>query len=196
MRKNHKIIAGGTALLLALALGLAAVGSTSAYFSDTNSGGAITATAGSIYVDVMDPYGQNSETGTPDIDLGTVVPGDTVTSGTLTVQNTGTSTQDVVIQFTDPAALAQLNALGEYGTVAIVVAPAGVDGEGEVAFSSHDLAANPLPSQVVLWDDLQPGESFYLSFTLSISPDATAQSQVESLGLDYSIVATQDRNGA
>ena len=105
---NKKIIAGGSAALLAVGLGIASVGVTSAYFSDTNTGGHVEASLGSIKVAV-----DGDKSTTPVIDFANLLPGDTATGG-FTVENIGRSAQDVYMTFPKEAQLKLMATLGTY----------------------------------------------------------------------------------
>lgn len=172
MKKNHKIVAGGTALLLAMGLGLAAVGSTSAYFSDTNSGGAITVTAGSIYVTTDD-----SLKFTSDLEYTNVLPGDTVAKD-VAVENSGSSAQDVyLVVDEEDLSKAQSAARGKGDLVVSV-------GENEVARLST------MDTEVQLASNLAAGDEITVTFTLEADTD-TEFATGRGVDLPYSIVATQ-----
>lgn len=173
MKKNHKIVAGGTAILLALGLGLAAVGSTSAYFSDTNTGGAITVTAGSIYVDT-----DGDATTTSDVEYTNVLPGDTLAQD-VAVENAGTSAQDVYL-VVDEAQLA--------------TAQAAADGKGDVYISVNGTEVaqlSTMDAEVLLAEDLAAGGTATITFTLETSTGTEQAIDPAGLNLPYSIVATQ-----
>ena len=173
MKKNHKIVAGGTAILLALGLGLAAVGSTSAYFSDTNTGGAITVTAGSIYVDT-----DGDETTTSDIEYTNVLPGDTLTQD-VEVENAGTSAQDLYLVVDEADLATAQDAIAGKGDLFITV-----DGT-QVAQLSTMGAETPLAT------DLAAGDTATVTFTLVTTPGTEQAIDPAGLDLPYSIVATQ-----
>lgn len=182
---NKKIVAGGAAVALALGLGVASVGVTNAYFSDTNSGGYVSADLGSIRVDV-----DGDRTGTPVIAFEGLLPGDTATGG-FTVTNTGQSTSDVYMAFPSQLQLAIINDLGTYAELEITV-----DGE-QVFFSDNlndnypgDPSVTPLPSQLLLAADVAPGQELDVQVSLKLAEWAETQFP-GTMKLDYNIVATQ-----
>lgn len=187
---NKKIIAGGTAVVLALGLGAAAVGTTSSYFSDTNSGGEISMTMGSIYVKVDGKW-----TSTPDIQLGAMLPGE-VASGDFQVENAGRSAQDVWLQF-DPnnPTFQAVNQLGSYAEIEILV-------DGERVFFSDNLngnyppgtpGVNPLPADLKLAEGLAPGDTVDVVFSLKLAEKLEAQLPVfPTMKLPYSVTGTQE----
>lgn len=191
MKKNHKIIAGGTALLLALALGLAAVGTTSAYFSDTNTGGAITATSGSVAAISVDVNGD--PTATPDIAFENLLPGATQEQS-FTVTNSGTSPQDVWVQFPNP------EEVGDFSDILKKDASFEIYVDGQPVWSSGTTAdaKTPdwkLPEAILLAQDLAPGESVTVTFAMTLdatvtSADAHGTGSLPAT-LHYNIVATQ-----
>lgn len=173
MKKNHKIVAGGTALLLALGLGLAAVGSTSAYFSDTNTGGAITVTAGSIYVDT-----DGDEATTSDIAYTGVLPGDTVAQD-VEVENSGTSAQDVYLVVDEDA---------------LATAQDVIEGKGDVHISVNNTEVAQLSTmgtEVLLAPGLGAGDIATVTFTLETATGTEQPVTPSEMNLPYSIVATQ-----
>lgn len=190
MKKNHKIVAGGTALILALGLGLAAVGTSSAYFSDTNTGGSVIVSAGSIYVDT-----DGSQSDTSDIYLDGIVPGQTVTAS-FTATNSGNSTQDLYVQLTSDAILAAINNLGTTATIEITA-------NGETVFYSENLNDNdpsdpalvPLPDTVKLASDVAPGESVTVELSFTLDADVVTQVPQDwdhvTIALPYDVIATQ-----
>lgn len=187
MKKNHKLVAGGAALLLALGLGVAAVGTTSAYFSDTNTGGAITvssATAASIAVDV-----DGDPTTTPTLDFAGLLPGQTQTQ-TFTVTNTGTSAQDVWVQFPNNGENNKFSKFLETATFEIHV-------DGVLMWTSDPAAgtaAKPAAPAILLAQDLQPEESAEVTFALTLDAETTSadvQASDKPVELHYDIVATQ-----
>jgi hypothetical protein len=189
MQKSTKAKVGGglTAIVLALGMGVVASGATSAYFSDTNSGGVITASYGSIYVDV-----DGNKTTTPNLDLRDLLPGETKT-GEFTVANSGRSDQDVHVQFDSDAVLKLVNQLGRSAAIEIAV-------DGERVFFSDNLndgypgnpAVTPLPKTLTLVEGLAPGASAQVTFAFTYAASNTAQLPIEiPLNLPYSVIATQ-----
>ena len=160
---NKKIIAGGSAALLAVGLGIASVGVTSAYFSDTNTGGHVEASLGSIKVAV-----DGDKSATPVIDFANLLPGDTATGG-YTVENIGRSAQDVYMTFPKEAQLKLIDQLGTYAEIEITV-------DGERVFFSDNLNdgypgnpdVTPLPSELKLADGLAAGEDIDVQFSLKL----------------------------
>jgi hypothetical protein len=91
-----------------------AIGSTGAYFTDTNGGGQINATSGSVAVKV-----NGSETNAPVINFTNLMPGTPRTS-TVSVQNTGSGSEDVYLVFDNSnGGWSAVNALGAYGIFTI-----------------------------------------------------------------------------
>ncbi len=191
MKRNQKIVAGGTALILALGLGLAAVGTSSAYFSDTNSGGSVVVSAGSIYVDT-----DGNPTNTSDIMLDNVLPGETAT-GDFTAKNTGQSTQDLYVQFKAGGVLEAINELGTTATIEITV------NDEQVFYSDNlndeypgDPSVTPLPETLLLAEDVAPGESIHVEFSFTLDADFVTQpgetwDEYATAKLPYSVIATQ-----
>ncbi len=190
MKKNQKIIAGGTALVVALGLGLAAVGTSSAYFSDTNMGGKVIVSAGSIYVDT-----DGSKTNTSDVLLEDILPGQTVT-GTFTATNSGNSTQDLYVQFTNPYALHAINQLGTTATIEIQV------NEEQVFFSDNlndgypgNPEVTPLPETLLLAEDVAAGDEISVEFFFTLDSDVHTQVPQnlagQTVAMPYSVIATQ-----
>ena len=189
MSKNRKIVASAAAVVVALGLGAAAVGTTSSYFSDINSGGAITMWIGSIAVSV-----DGNRTTTPDLDLGSLLPGE-VATGDFEVKNIGRNAQDVWLQF-DPnhPTFKAVNQLGTYAEIEITV-------DGERVFFSDNLNGNyppgtpgvtPLPSDLQLTEGLVPGDTATVEFSLKLSEKLQTQLPIAiPLSLPYSVVATQ-----
>ena len=187
---NKKIIAGGSAALLAVGLGIASVGVTSAYFSDTNTGGHVEASLGSIKVAV-----DGDRNTTPVIDFANLLPGDTATGG-YTVENIGRSAQDVYMTFPKEAQLKLINQLGTYAEIEITV-------EGERVFFSDNLNdgypgnpdVTPLPSELKLADGLAAGEDIDVQFSLKLDEKWTNTWNIQwptvTMKLDYNVVATQ-----
>ena len=187
---NKKIIAGGAAVLLSVGLGVAAVGSTSAYFSDTNSGGYVAASLGSIKVSVDD----DADT-TPVIDFGSMLPGE-VRQGGFTVQNIGRSAQDLYITYPNDAQLKIINQLGTYAEIEITV-------DGERVFFSDNLNdgypgnpdVTPLPAELLLAEGLAPGSDLDVQFSLTLADKWTNTFNLNwptvTMQLDYDVVATQ-----
>lgn len=182
-----KILGGTTALVMACGLAVAGSSVTSAYFSDTNTGGTITASYGSIYVDV-----DGSKTKTPNLDLTDLLPGQTKT-GKFTVKNAGRSPQDVHVRFDSDAILKLVNQLGRSAAIEIKV-----DDE-RVFFSDNlndgypgDPSVTPLPKQLKLVSDLAPQDDATVEFSFTYAASNTAQLPFEvPLSLPYSVIATQ-----
>jgi hypothetical protein len=203
----------------------AGVAATGAYFSDTNSG-TITGTLGSIKVTTSGGTGTDSL----DFNFANLLPGETQKAdGRYT--NTGRNAQDVWIVFNNADALHALNNLGSFGEVHIVS-----NGTDEV-FASTNLNDNlapasgtcgpfspapgmcwPLPRQIKLADNVNPGLSGEFSFSFrypakmgNIPTSGIGDGQGSNIagaigpewnryplgspissGLPYQIVATQD----
>ena len=87
------------------------MGSTSAYFSDTNSGGYVAASLGSIKVSVDGDKGS-----TPVIDFGSMLPGEEREGGFI-VANIGRSAQDVYITYPNEMQLKVTNQMGTYAEI-------------------------------------------------------------------------------
>ena len=192
---NKKIIAGGAAALLAVGLGVAAVGSTSAYFSDTNSGGYVAASLGSIKVLT------DGEKFTPVIDFGSMLPGDKVEGG-FTVLNNGRSTQDVYVTFPTEWQRDLINTLGKKAQVEVIV----TDSKGQVIkhhifdnLVEHPEWGNPVPAEVDLAEGLAAGDSIDVEFVLTMTSDwgntwnvnVPFEWLIPTLTMDYNVVATQ-----
>lgn len=189
-----KLVAGTAAIVLATGLAVAGSSLTSAYFSDTNTGGAITGTTGSIEVDV-----NGNKTTTPTITFDNVLPGETRT-GSFTFQNTGRSTQDVYLQFTNKALVDEINKLGTYAAIEIKV-------DGERVFFSDNLNDKwpgelvPLPQQLLLKAGVAPTGAHQVDFSFTVAGKFSTQIPngplVDKYGLNtvlslpYSVVATQ-----
>lgn len=208
---NKKIIAGGSAAaLVALGLGVAAVGTTSAYYSNTNTGGAWQVTTGSIQVSVDD----DAET-TPDLAYDRLLPGEWHWDS-FKVENTGRSAQDVYLQIDNDLVLKAINSLGTYGGIEIKV-------DGATVFKSLNLndgytdanedrpPVKPLAKNTLLIEGLSPdagpvtveiglkmGEAFETQVpdVVVIEPPIPGLPPIEipmdkPLPVSYSIVATQ-----
>jgi hypothetical protein len=190
MQKSTKAKVGGglTAIVLALGMGVVASGATSAYFSDTNTGGAITASFGTIAVDV-----DGNRSTTPNLDLSGLLPGE-ARSADFTVKNTGRSTQDVHMQFDSDAVRKAINTLGSYAAIEITV-------DGERVFFSDNLndqypagtpGVNPLPKQLLLKGGLGAGSEATVEFTFTASEKFQSQAMaLVPLTMPYSVIATQ-----
>ncbi len=176
--RNRKLVVGGTALVLALGMGMAAIGTSSAYFSET------AGTAGVSQV-VVEEGSIDVTTDAPTLDYSNLLPGEEVTKE-FAVTNTGENAQDLYITFTDPAALAELNAALEHSSMWIEV-------NGEQVFTSDsDEGAAALPSEVLLQDGLAAGETVTVTVGFMVDAGYTAQTPGENpITLPYSIVATQ-----
>lgn len=182
-----KIVGGATAIVMACGLAVAGSSLTSAYFSNTNTGGAINASYGSIYVDV-----DGKEFTTPDLNLSGMLPGES-RSAEFTFTNSGKSAQDTWATFDDDAVLKAVNQLGRKASIEIKV-------NGQQIFFSDNLndgypndpTVKPLPKQLQLIEGLAAGESATVEFTMGISEDFTSQLVAAiPVSLPYSIVATQ-----
>lgn len=196
MKKNHKIIAGGSALVLALGLGLAGIASSSAYFSDTLTGGSVAVSLASFDLTIIDSEGNPVE-GTPDIDLGELAPGE-ASSGSFTVSNTGTTAANVYLTFDDETVLKAINNLGQKASITITV-------DGETVFFSDNLnddpedqgspGVQPLPEMIQLntdGDPLKAGEEMVVEFTIELDESWTTEGKAGvQVKLPYSIEGTQ-----
>lgn len=189
---------------------IVATGATGAYFSDSHNGD-ITGTIGSIKVT---PSGGTGTDGT-DFTFANMLPGVPQTV-TVNFANSGKNAEDVWLVFNNATALSALNNLGSYGEVHI--------SNGHALFDSANLNDNrtscgpfaptgcwPLPQQIQVASNLQPGSSGHASFTFNYAgklkdPAAeggpfniypvTGQVTVNAAdgagaGLPYEIVATQ-----
>ena len=205
----------GTAVAAVIA-GLAAMGSSGAYFSDTHTG-TITGSIGVVSVSTNGGNGAQNM----DFQFTNLLPG-TPQSATVTYQNTGSGPEDIYLTFPNATALSALNNLGTYGS-------AHVDSNGTEIFGSANLnddtttcppgsttTANPipcdaLPAQLKLASNVQPGATGTVTFTFAYasklstqptSPTAwntypvTGQTTVNAVdgtgaGLPWGLVATQ-----
>ncbi len=103
----------GTTAVTASLIGVAVVG-TGAYFTEVVGNGAINATTGSVDLKV-----NGSDTDAPTINFDNLMPGTPQTT-TVSVQNTGTGTEDVYLVFDNAnGAWSGVNTLGAYGTFII-----------------------------------------------------------------------------
>jgi hypothetical protein len=187
MKKNQKIAVGGTSLLVALALGVAAVGTTSAYFSDTNTGGAIIVSSETVATIAVDVNGD--PTTTPDLGYAALLPGETQTQ-TFTLTNTGTSAQDVWVQFPNNGENNQFATFLDTATFDIYV-------DDDLVWTSDPASgttAKPPAPAILLTEDLPPDESAEVDFALTLDSDTTSadvQASDKPVTLHYEIVATQ-----
>jgi len=174
-----------------LGLGLAAVGSTSAYFSDTNTGGAIIATTGTIAAIAVDVNGD--PTATPDIAFETLLPGETQEQS-FTVTNSGSSVQDVWVQFPNPDEVDAFSAVLKKDASFEIL----VDGQSVWNSAAVVDAQKPdwrLPDEILLTQGLAPGESVTVTFAMTLDPTVTTADAPTTnalpVTLHYNIVATQ-----
>ena len=192
MRTNHKIVTAGTALLLAMGLGIAAVGTTSAYFSDTNTGGAITVSAASVATISVDVDG--NPTTTPALDFAGLLPGATQTKS-FTITNTGTSAQDVWVQFPDQKELQDFSMLLKDSAALEILVDGALVYTSDPAGASAQAADWKLPDEILLAQDLAPGQSADVAFAMTLDATTTTADAQASSGLPvtmhYNIVATQ-----
>lgn len=166
----------GLALLATVALlgGTAwiASGTTGAYFSDTQSG-AINGSLGTIKVVA------NGSTGAAlsNISFPTMMPGEPQTV-TVNYKNTGTSAQDVWINFNNVTALSALNNLGSYGELHIVNTnsvnhvthvfdSANLDDNPTECHGFSTAGCWPLPNKVQVASNVASGASGSVSFTFN-----------------------------
>lgn len=172
----------------------ATVTGTGAYFQDSTAGNSITGTMGSIDIEGV---------GDLDVVFQDMLPGETH-SETVQYRNSGDNKQDVWLVFTNPTQVGDgtgtvgLNSLGTYGEIHVA-------SNGSEKFGSANLndrastcppgagnpACNPLPMKIKLADNLAPGQQG--DFTFGFKPSAKFKSvqNVQLLGLDYKLVATQ-----
>ncbi len=186
--RNSKLLASGTALVLAAALGVAGVGSSAAYFSDTVTGGMIVVSSGPpehllIAVDThcipagsgagvtcdIRPGDPRGETEAPEICFEDPYNshGDPLTlSQQITVTNTGEGVQDVFIQF--GPGLDDFNAELEEGAVLQI----SVDGRVKATYGTNPLGqyTSLTEEPVLLADDLPAGESIEVKITFTPDP--------------------------
>jgi len=204
--------ARGFLAIALLAVLVAAVGISGAYFSDSKSG-AITGTNGSIKVTGSGGGGLDNL----DLAFSNLLPGEpqSVTAG---YQNTGTSPEDVWIVFPNVDALHALNNLGSYGSVSIVDAAGGVnwsstnlnDNPAYSAGQPDDVnsgngAIYPLPKKMLLQSNVAANASGSMTFTFAYASKLGTASNssgggvwnyyplgtTTNNGLPYKIVATQ-----
>ena len=101
-------------LFAVVALLTVAIGGTGAYFTDTHGGGSLTATSGSVKVLVNGSAGN-----APTINFSGMLPGVPQTT-TVSVQNTGTGTEDIYIVFDNSnGGWSAVNAMGAYGSFTV-----------------------------------------------------------------------------
>lgn len=172
---------GGTALV--------ASGQTGAYFSQTVQGD-LTGTIGSIHI---------TPSTTTDIGFTDLLPG-TPQSVSVSYENTGSSPEDVYLDFNDVAALSALNNLGHYGSVTITSSGWGAVGN---VFASTNLNDNitscgffantlstqtfpgetgpgmncwPLPDQLLVASNVASGATGSFTFTFEYASILSGQS--------------------
>ena len=215
-KNRKKMIVGAGGVAVALALGLAALGPTGAYFSDTAQG-EVTGTIGSIKVTGSGGSGADQL----GLNYTNLLPGvpQTVTSR---YTNTGNSAQDVWVVFNNADALHALNDLGTWGEFHLAA-------NGNALFDSANLSDDednalekscgvlaptgcwPLEEQYLLTSNLAPTSTGNVSFTFGYASKLTGQKadgvgvwnsypvktvqtpkpDVVGNGLPYQIVATQ-----
>jgi hypothetical protein len=184
-----KIVGGATAIVMACGLAVAGSSMTSAYFSDTNTGGKIVATTGSIFV-----HTDGNAIKTSDLDLSGLLPGE-AKADTFDVKNTGRSTQDVHLSFDNQAIVDAINDLGTYASITIKVNDEAVFYSENLNDDPEDQGADgiaPLPAKLKIIDKLAPGEEAEVEFRLGIPSKATGNLPIEiPMELPYSVIATQ-----
>jgi hypothetical protein len=168
-----RLAALGITALAAAGTGLAAVGSTGAYFSDTHSG-TISGTVGSIHVSPNGGKGADNM----DFTFSNLLPGESQTA-TLNYENVGHNAQDVWLVFPNATALSALNNLGTYGEVHVV-------SNGTEIFGSKNLndnattcpSCNPLPAKLKLASSVAPGATGTVSFAFNYASKLKGQPTV------------------
>ncbi len=115
MSKGMRIKVGalGATILLLVAVVVAAVGITGAYFSESKSG-EVKGTIGSIHVATSGGTGTNGL----EFTFANLLPGEPQTAN-VEYENTGANAEDVWVVFNNKDALHSLNTLGHYGEVTI-----------------------------------------------------------------------------
>jgi hypothetical protein len=200
---KRKII-GAILSLLGLVSLAAVVGSTGAYFSDTNNG-KVSGTVGSIKVATSGGTGAD----TADFTFTDLLPG-TPQSATVNYQNNGRNPQDVWVVFPNADALHSLNQLGTYGEVHIAA-------NGVEKFASQNLndgyacgtpgnpgvaTVCPVPQKLKLASNVAPGAGGNMTFAFNYASKLVAgnidgatgpawNTYAGGDGLPYQIVATQ-----
>lgn len=173
-------------------MGVAAAG-TGAYFTDSKSG-TITGTMGTIKVTGYDGGGADNL----DISFTKLLPGESQ-DRSIRFQNTGENSQDVWVVF-QSSDLHNLNTLGSYGEVHVKANGAAVfdsanlnDGYpcGTVSPGFPDIC--PLPSQIRLASNVNPGDVGSMTFTFKAGEKFKNGVQgLPVVSLRYKIVATQN----
>ncbi len=184
-RMNVRTRVLGLMASVALLGGVAFVasGQTGAYFSQTVQGG-ITGTVGSIHI--------TPSTAT-NISFSNLLPG-APQSVSVSYENTGSSPEDVYINFNNLTALSALNNLGRYGAVHISSAGYGAVGDVFDSFNLNDNSSTceqpfvntppsgptsacwPVPNQLLLASNVASGATGSFTFTFEYASALSTQS--------------------
>jgi hypothetical protein len=167
-RKFARLGALSAAMIAALALVSSLVAVTGAYWTDVNGGGTVNRNNGTVKVDV-----NGSPTTAPVINFDNLMPGE-VQTATVTVQNTGTGTEDIYIVFDNAnGAWSWVNDLGAYGTFVIDGTvydnlnnkyPWGTDSSGQI------ISSNPASS---CYNVVRPAQIKFLPHYIKVASGLT-----------------------
>jgi hypothetical protein len=160
-----------------------ASGQTGAYFSQTVQGG-VTGTVGSIHI---------TPSTTTNISFSNLLPG-AAQSVSVNYENTGSSSEDVYLNFNNLTALSALNNLGRFGAVHISSTGFGAVGDVFDSFNLNDntttceqpfvntpssgptSACWPLPNQLLVAHDVASGATGSFTFTFEYASALSTQS--------------------
>lgn len=219
---RFRLAAMGIVLALAALLAINGTNSTGAYFTAIAGPGTMTGELAKVDIQAGGGVGPNHM----DLSFSKMLPGQAqAVDGTY--KNTGNVPVDVWVTFPSVNAVSALNDLGQYGQAKVI------DGNGNIVFESVNLNdhqstcpnankpvttdpndCNPLPGQILLLQNLQPGATGSWSFTFAYAGKLSQQAPVGTTaywnvypvksqthndgdpsdagnGLPYEIVATQ-----